>query len=443
MSATAQAMMNRTNLVKPPQYVAEGKGSGKYGAVVDDPAFIAPFQFGNFKKTLSPEYLENKYGGRLDMSGRRKTRETNQITVEGRLLKNNASFELLQWATKPKDDTTGPEESRTWIRTYNNNASTPVEIAQIANGCKPESASLSITKEGALMLSLVMSCKEYFEGPLSTHVGDSNSAGTNVTGTPTYAIAESNDAPILFKDMRNLEYDPTINAAKNAFTTTSLPYRSFSFGVNWSLRRQDSNGSIRDVYIDYSMRKGSGSIDLFKTGQLLNEDARTEKQTVAWINLENISGTSDALATKEYTVASNNKIKLLSKLPGSSGNLIEFEVKASNAKLTKSVIQVSGHSIQVIPKKNGDTIAVICNAINDDILAGSLVHAEPVGTSTTVVNAAIAKAALANGADGFRRLIFERFSFNPSDEPMLEDDDATIETKECASDGFIYAPAIA
>ena len=96
---SAQPMISKVNLEKPPQYAIEGTTPAAYAAPIEDAVFTAPTNLSEIEDGLDNQFIDSKFGGTLDNKGKIKVRETNQITLKGRLLPTAECMELLEWST--------------------------------------------------------------------------------------------------------------------------------------------------------------------------------------------------------------------------------------------------------------------------------------------------------------------------------------------------------
>ena len=338
------------------------------------------------------------------------------------------SNQALEGGTRGGKD--GPKESRTWVSSYFDNQDR--EVYRIARGCKPISVNVVFSKDDTAMLEIVMNVRDYYETRTAT-------TGTGISGTPVYAIAEPSVEALTYEDFGDFHFDPTLKTDKSAHDTTELIFRGGNLQVAWSLRRQDSNGSLKDFYVDYGDRTTSGQFNLFKAGAELNESSRTAKQFVGWIDIQYIGGgtkgsQSDTMA--ENVPSGSNAVEVYSKLPGAAGNDITFEVLAASTTAEQTDIRVRGHDIQVVPKRGGDTLTNIITALTGDNLANNLATFKLKGSGGTNITSAIPLVKLSGGISKWRRIILERMKWLPSAEPMLSDLEATMENKSIRADVF-------
>jgi len=77
---SAQKMLSNKNIKKHPQFVVEGNTPATYGTTPTNPDFTAPGSDTTLEITNSPEFVDNRYGGKIDRQGITKTREVNTAT---------------------------------------------------------------------------------------------------------------------------------------------------------------------------------------------------------------------------------------------------------------------------------------------------------------------------------------------------------------------------
>ena len=415
--STAQKMINRKDIIKHPQYAIEGHEPSNYAAAVNNARFVCPGSNSAITKENNPSFINNEFGGTVDRQGIHKVRDVNTLTYKSRL--HEITLSLLAWATNLPDGAGTPAESRTFLDSYSDIAGN--EVYRVWKGCKPTSVSVNISKEDAMMIEVQMTCKEYYE--------TQTLADAKVTGNSVWD-AEVNTAPLRFKDVGSFLYNTNGRPANG----TDLPFRAFSVTTTWGLLTQDSNGSETDVYIDHGTRRISGSLEIFKSNQNLNEEARKGTQNVSYLELID-SETADVQASKTLGQGGNT-IKIASKLPGVTGNGISLTVPARNPANAKTKISVINRDITITLKAAGTSLADIKTAIDAHPLASKLVSATVTGVGTTVFTTTTPKTPLTGGTDGSKKIIFERFRFMPSDENLLEQSEATIESKSFETDSI-------
>ncbi|MCY4490449.1 MAG: phage tail tube protein, partial [Thaumarchaeota archaeon] len=294
---TAQKMINRKDIIKHPQYAVEGHTPADYADTVNNARFVCPGSNSSITKENNPTFINNEFGGTVDRQGIHKVRDTNTLTYKARL--HASTLILLEWATNLPDGKDTPAESRTFLDSYRDTEGN--EVFRVFKGCKPTSITVSVSKEDALMVEIQMSCKEYYETQTLTDA--------KVTGASVWD-AEVTTAPLRFKDVGSFQYNTDGKPAGG----TELSYRAFSVTTTWGLLTQDSNASETDVFIDHGTRRITGSMEIFKNNQSLNEEARLGTQNVSFMELID-SETKDVQASKSLGQGGNT-IKLSSKLPG-------------------------------------------------------------------------------------------------------------------------------
>ena len=234
------------------------------------------------------------------------------------------------------DGAGSPAESRTFLDSYRDTGGN--EVYRVWKGCKPTSITVSVSKEDALMVEIQMSCKDYYE--------TQTLADAKVTGNSVWDN-EVMTAPLRFKDVGQFQYNTDGRPAGG----TELSYRAFSVTTTWGLLTQDSNASETDVFIDHGTRRISGSMEIFKNNQILNEQARQGTQNVSYMELVD-SETADVQASKQLGNGGNT-IKISSKLPGATGNNISLTVPPRVAANTKTKISVINRDITITLKGAG------------------------------------------------------------------------------------------
>ena len=436
-TSIAQRMLNKTDLVKPPQWADEGAGPANYGkTLATNAAFTAPLQKGKLTKENLPEFTPNDFAGKLDNQGVFKNREDNNVVLSGRILNQQISFDLYAWACNTTaNGKQGPSNSRTFLFSYFDNSATPKEIFCIFKGCKPVTNGFTANKTDPSMISLKMSVQAYYEVEKPS---DSTAWGkVGFSGEPTNTVAfENSGRPLRFGDLGAFHYDTEAvysGASLKGQPKYNLPWRTVSTDVTWTQRMQDSNGHLTDLYRDYGAREVTGRIGMFKSGPKFNEDARTDMLTVAWLQF-NQSGT-DIHAKRE--LGTTHKIGFVAKVPGTLGNDIKIQHVINNNKNSEDspLIEVRGREIIITSKTGGSSITNMISAIQGDQYASALVAVVGTGTLSTLITAVDASAvALTGGTDGVKKLVFENFKFNTGAEDLLDDTGATIEEKEFRCD---------
>ena len=146
--SSQQNMINRTDLVKPPQYAIEGTATTDYGKSLASPEFFCPVQKGKLSKDNQPQFIDKTFAGSIDRQGVIKVREQNRMTLSGWLIKDN--LDIIEWAISEPNGSDTPEESRTWLYSYKNAGGN--EVYCVAKGCKPLSCTITISKDQPAMV---------------------------------------------------------------------------------------------------------------------------------------------------------------------------------------------------------------------------------------------------------------------------------------------------
>ena len=277
---------------------------------------------------------------------------------------------------------------------------------RVYKGCKVISSSLTVSPNDVQMLEIQMNVKETIE-----------QTGSPITlGTGSYATALEG-TPLRFKDLGDFYYG-----------ATDLNYRNATITTNFTLRRQDSNGAETDMYVDHSLRRITGSVDLFKEGTNLNEDARVGTQKRGFFTVQK-KGT-DVFASRRSPTSGGNYLKIEAVIPGTWGNGIDVQIAkgASNLNIATNGLFVKINAL------TSSSLQAVRDAINNDPEASLLIKATKVGSSNSTIIDALGKAKLAGGVDRNHKLVFNRFRWIPSSEDLIDQTEATIEAKSFESD---------
>ena len=404
-------MIGSADLVKPPQMVVEGHLPAVFGVTPNAPAFLAKGQRAILERGNAPEFVDNDFGGYYDRRGVLKTREKNTPTFRGRFLATD--LDVLKWASVLPDAAGTPQESRTWLYSYKRADGT--EVWCVWKACKPTGATLTINFDAPMMLEIQMMANKYVETP-------NPGPDAPIPAGVVYAVAQPGGLPLRFKDLGKFQYG-----------STELAFKALTLSTSFAMRIQSSNGSETDVYYEPANRRISGTIDVFKQNEDLNEDARRGRNRFAYFVLQNIPGQNDVSATARYPPAGANYITATARIPGEWGNQLKLQIKQGDGAATTAT---ASHTTIIVTLKNGgDTLTNIKAAIdaNDDA-NDHIVTTEITGDAATNTNAAMVATALAGGIDRDTKIVFERFRFQPSNENPQEDTDATIETKSWDAD---------
>ena len=221
-----------------------------------------------------------------------------------------------------------------------------------------------------------------------------------------------------------------------------MDFESLTLGVDYTHRMQDSNGHDRTLYLDFAARTGTGTLGIYKQGYELNEDARTDNLHTAWVELQNNGDDTHAARGIDNADLATAKAAIVAKVPGKLGHKIKVKIKLSGSKK----ISVNGKIIDMTIGSGGK-VEDVRNLIEGSVDASNLVTVQSRGTTdlnegTTVAVATTGNdpVALAGGIDTNPKLIFENFKFQPSWEDLIDQSEATIESKGIQADVITYAP---
>ena len=438
---TPQKMLSNLNLLHPPQYVIEGTGPGNYAKTLTGVTMKAPLQLTKMDIAYGNEYVERLYKGDFDKEDEIKVWEKDVVTIMGNVPINNEGLGQLDWCmNKPplyysdsaQDSVANraPHQSRTWLCSFVNAKNKIVYI--IGRGCKPQGAKISIQNKALAEFEMTLSTQRVYaittdttapaDGTVPTTAAELLSTNVGFTVTKL-ATTESKARPLRFENALDFQYDPvgSTGAGAPALLTTALQYDSIEVGIDWELREQNSNGTIRSLFVEQAGRAGSGNVAIYKTGQELNEDARTDYRKVGWFPLS--AGTD--VHSKATVVASS--VVFFAALPGAAGNGIKVEVKAKHSSNTKNLIEVEGKKITITPAASPTWAAIKADLDNDR--AASLLGSLAVKGTPAAPSAAIPEVMTSGGTDGARKIILNKMRFEPSNEQMLGQTSATIESK--------------
>ncbi len=258
----ASQMVTQRDIVKEPQFIAEGTTVALYGTTPTNPAFTAMGQDGSIVKAADPTVAEKRIGGNVDRQEKTKTREKNSMTVKFKFLTGDEP--VLAWAQNLPDGTAGtPDESRTIFWSYNDDAE--VETFEQYLGCKPQTSTLTIDNEGYIILEITCSCKTITIDTTGPTLGIGSFATAN-SGTP-----------LIHND-----------GGTSPFVYNSVAYeqKGFSITVAFTESIQDASGTLTDLYRRPTQRTITGSIDLFKKSDVFDVDARAVTPRTATLTID-------------------------------------------------------------------------------------------------------------------------------------------------------------
>ena len=398
----AQKLLSQKDLKKVPQFVNEGTSLAVYGVTPANPSFKAAGQRSMLTPAYEPEFVDNDYGGNIDREGVIKVREKNTLTFKGRLME--ADIDLIKWAmNKPVGGNT-PQQSRTWMDSWTNTSNN--ETYRVFRGCKVISSTITVAPNDVVMLEIQMNVKTAIESTTNPITMGSGSFADPLEGTP-----------LRFKDVGNFYYGPD-----------AINYRNATITTTFTLRKQDSNGAETDLYVDHSIRRITGSVDIFKTNANYNEDARAGTQKPGYMVIQK-KGT-DGTASRRSPTSGGNYLRFDALVTGTWGNDIDLQIATGASSLN---IDVDDRFIKINALSN-NSLQAVRDAVNEHPEASKLIRAIKLGSNNNTQIAVLAKSKLTGGSDANSKLIFERFRWMPSSEDLIDQTEATMESKSFESD---------
>lgn len=419
----AQKMVSNIDVIKHPQYVAEGTTPGTYGVTPDDPAFVLAGQHAALEIENDPTFIDRAFGGYRDRRGKDKVREDNKVTLDMRVTPDD--FGLLRWCMHGGGGAGTPAEHRTFIDSYRDNAGD--EIFRVCRGCKPVRARLTISETDYHMLNVEM---------MPQTVTESDAPGITL-GAGAYKSGVREDKSALrFRDAGDALM----------YGATAVNWNQLSIEVNHTYRQQKSSGSEHIVYCEPTIRRITGSVDVYKSGAALNEEARKGLARAASVALQK-HATADAAASARIPAAGANYVTYTAVHPGAAGNSVRvaYAAPAANAgdPLTVGVTRGAdgATTITVTPAHGGSSHSQIRDAVNASILASSYLKAALHGAAGTSVMAAVPAVTLAGGVSHARSVALDPLYFLPSMENHRDQQEATMESKSIEADALtVYGP---
>ena len=412
VGAAPRVMMSRQNMLKPPQYVPEGSTPVKFGVVPNNPVFLVPGQRTWIESANEPEFADNEYGGHYDRQGIVKTREKNRFTYHSRLIDDTARDVAVMKATITLPGGGGTaNESFTWLDSYR--PADGGEIFRVWRGCKPISSTISISKTDPVMFDIEWSAQRFFE--TSTLADAFAIGGGTLVGDLPNAERFRAVQPLRYKDVGRMYYG-----------ATEIAYRSLTLTTTYTMKTQDSAGLEYDAYCEPSARRITGSVDIFKQGSALNEDARAGIQRPGYVVVHDRAADEVAASVQ---IAGN--FRVTSRIPGTWGNQLKLRIDIAKAGApAPGEARVDGTTIYV------ESPAAITNArVKASIEANRQANDLVSVTNAPAGNvAAKAETAFTGGVDEDWKLVLERMRFAPSAEPLIDDSEATMESKTIEAD---------
>ena len=413
VGASPRVMMSRQNMLKPPQYAPEGATPETFGVLPANPNFLVPGQRTWIESTNEPEFADNEYGGHFDRQGIVKTREKNRFTYHSRLIDTvNRDVALMKAAmTLPGGGGTS-NESFTWLDSYQ--PSDGGEIYRVWRGCKPASSTLNVNKTDPVMFDVEYTAQRYYE--------TSTLADAFALGGGTLASALPNAER--FRDVQPLRYK---DVGRMYYGAAEIAYRSLTLTCTYTMKVQDSNGLEYDAYCEPSARRITGSVDIFKSGNALNEDARAGVQRPGYAVIHDRA--ADEVAA---SVQIAGAFRLTARVPGTWGNQLKLRINiAAPGTGAQGRARVDGTTV-IVEAQAAITNARVKAAIEENRQANDLVSVSSPAPAGNV--AAKVETAFAGGTDADWKLVMERMRFLPSAEPLIDDSEATMESKTLEAD---------
>ena len=419
MPAAPRHMLARDDLRKPPQFVNEGDTPATYGVTPNNPVFGAALQMAVLEKANEPEFIDNDYGGTYDRVGIKKVRERNRVTLRGRMrgtaAEGGRDINVASWGMGLPGiaGVDGADHSYTWADSYLDAHGN--ENYRVCKRCKPLSTTITVSPTDAVMLEVEMAAQRYFEAPTL--------AGAEIAG----AVMDTHDppgSPLVFDDVGEFFYGGV-----------SVAIRGCSITATWTHRVQDSSGSEYDIYREVSARRITGTIDAFKVDRDLNEDARAGSQKPAYLILQEGAG-NDVRASRQLS-APNFSVESL--IPGTYGNQISIECQRNVAGAPAAgEITVDGTRLTTRIAGAGLTAGQLRAAIRANPRVAAMIRvAAAAGDGDTV--GTLARANLAGGVDVDSKINLPWFRFMPSNENLIDNTEATMESKSFDADGIQVA----
>ena len=240
----AQNLITQRDLAVIPQCVVEGRTVATYNTIPASPTFFQTLTDAILLEGSQPNTVDDRIAGDVDRQNRKLTRKGNEVMLKGRMQSHDEN--LLKWCMKKPDGTAGsPDESRAFVQAINNAAGDA--IYQTYKGCKPKSATLALGADYTT-LEITMSYRSKVESD---------------TAVATLDASTTND-PLYHTDIPTDPFE---------YNSTDYEMRAFSTTVAFDEAMQDSLGTPNILFRKPSMRRISGSFDVFKIDEDMQGDA--------------------------------------------------------------------------------------------------------------------------------------------------------------------------
>jgi len=248
---------NQTDQSKEPQWVTEGDfytTIALYGANPTDPAFEAAGPEGaRLVSTTAPEIKIKRKAGNANRIGQRKVKEKYSAQLIQKISDLNVND--IKWAMHKAVIATAdtPAFSRLYVKSYFVGTT---ETYETFHGCLPETATLNITKNDELLLTIDMICNNIIE---------TQTANGNITlGSGSFAGANT-ETPYLASDggVDSLLWN-AVAEAEDGFSITATH--------EWS--ELDPAESQKTLAYKEGLRSITGSVDIPVQNLTPSTDAR-------------------------------------------------------------------------------------------------------------------------------------------------------------------------
>ena len=244
----AQNLITQRDMAVKPQFIAEGITVATYGVIPNSPTYNQALTDAILLEAAQPGTVDDRIAGDPDRQSRKLTRQNNEVMLKGRM--QSTDEVLLGWLMKePNKAANSPDESRTFVQGYYDAGGVDI-IYQTYKGCKPKSATLALGADFTT-LEATMSYKEKVESNVAVATLDST-----ISNNPLYHT----DIPADPFEFHSVDYE----------------MRAFSVTVAFDESLQDSLGTDLIPFRKPSIRRISGSADLFKLDEAMQKDARDQ-----------------------------------------------------------------------------------------------------------------------------------------------------------------------
>ena len=244
----ADGFISQRDVKKLPQYVVEGATRATFGLMPANPAFVPIGKDPQLEDTSGAESVERRSAGNVDREGLDLQRNPQMLNLDWEAVPDDLAL-LRKFIDKPNGANT-PDESLTILDQYDDVSANILYRA--FTGCKPQSVTLTKTNNGYITAAATL---KYLTRTISA-------AGPEI-GTGSYGVPAV-VAPIAQHD-----------SGENWFSYDGayLPCKGFNITVANAPGNIDSSGSKHDLYYKPVLRSVSGSVDIFKQNEDIQNDA--------------------------------------------------------------------------------------------------------------------------------------------------------------------------